>query len=135
MPRQTNKTRHKPSKRRAAGRKGTVDEYDYLLMSIGRLINRVEEKSTDAVPLIRHLLLATADHRDSARALQSAVKTLRSKLDGALLDAWKDRKDILDEAAESGGLVFGGDARRFEEVRSAVRPEMKVWKGVGVLAG
>jgi elongator complex protein 1 len=31
-------------------------------------------------------------------------------------------------------LVFGGDERRFEEVRGAVRPEIKVWKGLGVLA-
>jgi elongator complex protein 1 len=40
----TNKSRRKP-KRRAAGRKGTVDEYDYLLASIGRLVARVDEKT------------------------------------------------------------------------------------------
>ena len=59
---------------------------------------------------------------------------MRKKLGDALTDAWKDREAILDEAAESGGLIFGGDAGKFAEVRAAVRPEMKVWKGLGVLA-
>lgn len=42
---QTNRTRHKSSKKRAAGRKGTVDEYEYLLSSLNRLTARVDEKS------------------------------------------------------------------------------------------
>jgi hypothetical protein len=42
---QTNKSKHKPSKRRQAGRKGTVDEWEYLLGSMGRLVARVDEKS------------------------------------------------------------------------------------------
>ena len=42
---QTNKSKHKKSRKRAAGRKGTVDEYDYLIASIGRLVIRVDEKS------------------------------------------------------------------------------------------
>jgi hypothetical protein len=41
----TNKSKHKQSRKRAAGRKGTVDEYDYLISSIGRLVIRVDEKS------------------------------------------------------------------------------------------
>lgn len=45
---QTAKSRHKASKRRAAGRKGTVDEYEYLLASIGRLIARLDEKSGES---------------------------------------------------------------------------------------
>lgn len=42
---QTNKSKHRPSKRRQAGRKGTVDEWEYLLGSMGRLVARVDEKS------------------------------------------------------------------------------------------
>lgn len=43
--RQTNKSKHKPSRKRQAGRKGTVDEYDYLVASVGRLVKRVDDKS------------------------------------------------------------------------------------------
>ena len=47
---QTNKSKHKKSRKRAAGRKGTVDEYDYLIASIGRLVIRVDEKSGKHLP-------------------------------------------------------------------------------------
>lgn len=42
---QTNRSKHKASRKRAAGRKGTIDEYEYLLASLNRLIIRVDEKS------------------------------------------------------------------------------------------
>lgn len=101
---------------------------------MGRLITRVEEKSGEALPLLRHLLLATPEHRNAARTLQSQIIGFRGKLSAALIDAWKDRKEILEEAAESGGLIFGGDERKFEEVKASTRPEVKGWKGLGLLA-
>lgn len=110
-----------------------MDEYDYLLMSIGRLVTRVDEKSAEAIPLLRQLLLATADHGESARTLQASITSLRSKLDNALTDAWRDRVEILQEAEESGGLVFGGDAAKLSEAKAATRPVMSEWKGLGVL--
>lgn len=43
--RQTARSKNRPSRKRQAGRKGTVDEYDYLVASIGRLVKRVDDKS------------------------------------------------------------------------------------------
>jgi elongator complex protein 1 len=40
----TSSTRRK-ARRKAAGKKGTVDEFEYLLNSLGRLVSRVDEKS------------------------------------------------------------------------------------------
>lgn len=45
----TNRSRKKSPRKRAAGRKGTVDEYEYLLASIGRLVVRVDEKSGELI--------------------------------------------------------------------------------------
>jgi elongator complex protein 1 len=44
----TAKSKHRPSKKRAAGRKGTVDEYEYLIGSLGRMVVRVDEKSGES---------------------------------------------------------------------------------------
>lgn len=33
------------ARKKATGRKGTVDEFEYLLASMGRLVARVEEKT------------------------------------------------------------------------------------------
>ena len=48
----TSRTRRKASKKQR-GRKGTVDEYEYLLASLGRLMIRVDEKSGESPPSLR----------------------------------------------------------------------------------
>lgn len=50
--RQTAKS--KRGKKRATGRRGTVDEWEYLVMSIGRLLARVDEKSGESLRYHHH---------------------------------------------------------------------------------
>ncbi len=138
--RQTTRSKNRPSKKRQAGRKGTVDEYDYLVASIGRLVKRVDDKSGtcrcareangsgEALSLLRPL--ATSPHRDLASDLQKAVITLREKLARALDDAWSDRESILDGVESSGGNGLGGDATA---ARALERPTVGPWKGLARL--
>lgn len=132
------------SRKRAAGRKGTVDEYDYLIASIGRLVIRVEEKSgrsrlaltdltiltdvADALTLIRHLV---ATHRELATDLQSAVIKYRALLSSSIDEAWRDRETILAGVLESGGMGLQGDPSKSLEL---IRPAIKDWKGLGFLS-
>lgn len=141
---QTNKSKHKASRKRAAGRKGTVDEYDYLVASIGRLVIRVDEKSgkllmhtrtitdipADALILLRHLFTASSDHRQLAADLQQTVNKLRSDLSQSIEEAWRDRENILAGVIESGGMGLGGDPSKSLEL---ARPAINDWKGLGVL--
>lgn len=62
--RHTSKSKSKKSKKRAAGRKGTVDEYDYLVASLGRLVIRMDEKSGESFTLA----YLTPSRGDSATA-------------------------------------------------------------------
>ncbi|GMK55839.1 hypothetical protein CspeluHIS016_0208950 [Cutaneotrichosporon spelunceum] len=125
---QTARSKNRPSKRRQAGRKGTVDEYDYLVASIGRLVKRVDDKSAEALSLLRPL--ATSPHRDLASHLQKTVVTLRDKLARALDNAWSDRETILDGVESSGGMGLGGDVTA---ARALERPVMAPWKGLSRL--
>ncbi|WOO84954.1 Elongator complex protein 1 [Vanrija pseudolonga] len=127
---QTAKSKHRPSKKRAAGRKGTVDEYDYLVASLGRLVTRVDEKSAEAVPLLRQLALASADHRTLAHDLQASIVAIRKRLESSLDDAWADRPAILDGVESSGGMGLGGDVG---PARALVRPSVGAWVGLGRL--
>ncbi|ORY20535.1 putative Pol II transcription elongation factor [Naematelia encephala] len=132
---QTAKSRHKPSRRRAAGRKGTVDEYEYLLGSLGRLVIRVDEKSSEAIPILRHLVLvtstSTSEHRQAAKDLQSTIIKLRTKLAQSLSEAWKDREEVLDSVEASGGMGLSGE---IDKARAVEKPEVEAWIGLGVLA-
>jgi elongator complex protein 1 len=145
---QSARSKHKASRRRATGRKGTVDEYEYLLASIGRLVTRVEEKSgklyiqrlhrtwlivltAEALRLLRHLIIASPSHRDLALSLQGTIITLRDKLSESIREAWRERDIILNEASESGGMALNGDVQKAREIE---RPVVVSWKGLGVLA-
>jgi elongator complex protein 1 len=78
------------------------------------------------------LVVATPDHKELAKSLQSTILKFRQKLAESLDNAWRDRGAILQETEDSGGMGLGGDVKK---ARDEVRPEMKVWKGLGVLVG
>nr|XP_018259126.1 elongator complex protein 1 [Kwoniella dejecticola CBS 10117]OBR81284.1 elongator complex protein 1 [Kwoniella dejecticola CBS 10117] len=122
----------KKSRKRAKGRKGTVDEFEYLIGSIGRLLTRVDEKSGEATALLRHLILATSDHVELANSLQSTIKTFRAKLETSIEVAWDGREDILRESVESGGT---GLEEGLDKSLALIKPQVGVWKGIGILAG
>lgn len=78
------------------------------------------------------MVVATPNHKDLAKALQSTILKFRQKLAESLDNAWRDREAILQETKDSGGMGLGGDVKK---AREEVRPEVKVWKGLGVLVG
>nr|XP_019009784.1 elongator complex protein 1 [Kwoniella pini CBS 10737]OCF48565.1 elongator complex protein 1 [Kwoniella pini CBS 10737] len=121
----------KKARKRATGRKGTVDEYEYLIGSIGRLLIRVDEKSAEATTLLRHLILATSDHVELANSLQKTIKSFRTKLESSIELAWEGREDILKEAIESGGT---GLEEGLDKSLALIKPQVSVWKGIGMLA-
>ncbi|WVQ93259.1 hypothetical protein IAU59_000325 [Kwoniella sp. CBS 9459] len=121
----------KRGKKRATGRRGTVDEYEYLVASIGRLLVRVDEKSAEATTLLRQLILATPDHVALAKSLQSTISAFRSKLESSIEESWVGREDILREVVESGGTGLEGG--EMEKALGAVKPKVGGWKGLGVL--
>lgn len=82
---------------------------------------------------MRHLLLASADHRGLAKDLQARITAFRSKLAESVVEAWRGRDAILDEAAESGGMGLGGEVT--QAVRDLQPPSVGGWKGLGVLLG
>lgn len=125
--RQTNRTRRKSSKK-ARGRKGTVDEWDYLIASIGRLVARTDEKSDEALTLLRHLILPFPEQ---AKDLQEQIVKYRRKLADSLEDVWSDRASIIDAAEESGGEAFNGG--EYAKARELQRPDVKAWSGLGRL--
>ncbi|OCF72658.1 elongator complex protein 1 [Kwoniella mangroviensis CBS 8886] len=122
----------KKSRKRATGRKGTVDEYEYLVASIGRLVVRVDDKSNEATSLLRHLRLATSDHIELSKSLQTTIIAFREKLNQSIEFAWEGREDILKEVVESGGA---GLEEGLDKSLALVRPVVGGWKGLGILVG
>lgn len=54
--RRTAKNRKREERKKAKGRKGTIYEEEYLISSVGRLLERLEQTSGDAIKLIEGLI-------------------------------------------------------------------------------
>lgn len=54
--RRSSKNRKREERKRAKGRKGTIYEEEYLIRSIGRLIERLDQTESDAIKLIEGLI-------------------------------------------------------------------------------
>ncbi|KAG8894053.1 hypothetical protein FRC01_013183, partial [Tulasnella sp. 417] len=92
------KVSSKNSKKRArkTGRKGTVEEEEYILLSIGKMPARLEAIQVRAAKLLPYLLQYTEEHREEGKELQRHLKELEAKLRSTIEEVWQDEDE--DEA-------------------------------------
>ena len=109
----TTASSRRKSRKKAAGRKGTVDEFEYLLSSMGRLVTRVEEKTGTALTwrpvsypltmclflaevseLLPYLLTTSPEHRELGTELQEKVISFRNKLQKCLDESWQKKEEV-----------------------------------------
>lgn len=121
MSRRTSKTRRREERKRAAGRKGTVYEEEYLVNSVRRLIERVNSTFDEVTALVEGLLRRGMRERATAveKALQEVLgmctdslevfESSESAQDGGSGDVAAPSADIPGQA-EGQPPVLGADA-------------------------
>lgn len=99
--RKTSKNRKREERKRAKGRKGTIYEEEYLIKSVGRLVERLDQTRSDALGLIEGLV--RRQKRAQAYQLQqnwqALTKFLRENIAEIHNMSEKDR-ERLDENGE-----------------------------------
>ncbi|KAJ7099343.1 pol II transcription elongation factor [Mycena belliarum] len=94
-------SRSKRKIERKAGRKGTADEEEYLLLSVTKLVGRFAATQGDARQLLPHLAQFTPEHEVEGFALQAEFSEFEQELVDGVEEIWK--KPIgEDESAASG---------------------------------
>src|SRR5271169_870552 len=101
--RSTSKNRRREERKRARGKKGTIYEEEYLVNSIGRLIQRVQDIRGEIMRLITALMII--DKRFEARELQRGFQRLVEDVRGCLREVFAEpvvssrmsREGIIDE--------------------------------------
>ena len=128
-----------------SGRKGTVDEEEYLLKSITKLVARFNStqgiyvcsytqhdsyvvfSTADAANLLPHLLQFTEEHKREARALQSELESFEEEVRVAVEEIWT--KPVSNGDATTEVTPDGWAARMLEHERQRqVDPLDKVTK-------
>lgn len=142
--RKTSKTRRREERKRARGKKGSVYEDEYLVNSVGRLIERVNGVQDEVRRLVEGML--RRGMRERAEAVDEAIAEMVRLCENARKQVWEGEEKEKMNAVEGkgGGYDVNGEGRPpgadgvfwDSQMESQVKkepPEVKVWKGVGLL--
>lgn len=116
--RATSKNRKREERKRARGKKGSVYEEEYLVASVGRLIERVESVKGEVGRLVVGLVRRRMWER--ARAVESSMKELVGMCQGCIPEVFGTEEQV--EADGEGGPEYrpvGGDAVLQESLEAA----------------
>jgi elongator complex protein 1 len=123
MTRRTSKTRRREERKRAAGRKGTVYEEEYLVNSVRRLIERVNSTFDESSALIQGLL--RRGMRERAVAVEKALQEVLGMCSSSAQEVFEQEEEQKqpqqgqengDGAGEEQMQAAGGDAVLLESL-------------------
>ncbi|KIP09060.1 hypothetical protein PHLGIDRAFT_68294 [Phlebiopsis gigantea 11061_1 CR5-6] len=85
----SSRSKRKMERKVGSGKKGTVDEEEYLLRSLTKLIGRWDTVKVDATHLLPHLFqFPTPTHRDEGLSLQDEIADFAKELQSAIDEIW-----------------------------------------------
>lgn len=111
---------------RKAGRKGTVQEEEYLLQSLTKLISRLEAVEGDARALLPHLLQLDKEHVDAAVSLQQEILDLEKALKTDIDQVWAVREEVTIPINYLEGTA-GGTIKLLEKIPKPIVSDTR-WK-------
>ncbi|KAH7910038.1 pol II transcription elongation factor [Hygrophoropsis aurantiaca] len=85
----SSKTKRKMERKIGSGRKGTVDEEEYLLRSLTKLVDKCSTTKGEITRLTPHLLHLSQEHRSEGIFLQAEFNNFEGELRAAVDDVWK----------------------------------------------
>lgn len=117
--RATSKNRRREERKRARGKKGSVYEEEYLVASVGRLIERVESVRGEVGRLVVGLVRRGMWER--ARAIEGSLKEVVGMCEGCIPEVFGTGEVPASsaEAGENGYRAVGGDAVLQESIEAA----------------
>lgn len=139
--RKTSKNRRREERKRARGKKGSVYEEEYLINSIGRLVERVNNTGDEVGRLVEGLV--KRGMRERGVSVEKAMVEVVKLCEGVIDEVWlKPKVGKVDGQGEDGdggdseGRPVGGDAVLWEAMNGvgvSVAPVVKKFGRLGLL--
>ncbi|KAJ3564648.1 hypothetical protein NP233_g8162 [Leucocoprinus birnbaumii] len=137
----SSRSKRKLERKVGSGRKGTVDEEEYLLKSVGKLVERFKITQDEVQNLLPHLLQFTAEHREEGGNLQKDIENFEVELGNAIAEIWAKPEEPgqgedVEGSAAAAAVLPPADTwasrmeeleknRRINPVERVPRPEMR----------
>ena len=136
--RKTSKTKRKEERKRARGKKGSVYEEEYLVASVGRLIERVNGVHDEVRRLSMGLI--RSGMREQAERVADVMMEIVQGCEKAKNEVWPSRPDMGEVQDGMEGLSIrprGGDGVLWDAQQEVdgtgegrkEAPDVKMWKG------
>ncbi|KAJ3981419.1 IkappaB kinase complex IKAP component [Lentinula detonsa] len=95
LSKRSSRSKRKMERKIGSGRKGTIDEEEYLLRSVGKLVGRFSAIRSEAKKLLPHILKFTSHHREEGLVLQRELSEFETELDAAVEEIWAISPDSM----------------------------------------
>ncbi|KAL2073136.1 hypothetical protein VTL71DRAFT_10460 [Oculimacula yallundae] len=119
--RATSKNRRREERKRARGKKGSVYEEEYLVASVGRLVERVESVRGEVGRLVMGLVRRAMWER--ARAVEGALAEVVGMCKACVPEVFGVEEKAALGVDENGYRPVGGDAVLQESMEAAGKPK------------
>ncbi|KAI6112013.1 pol II transcription elongation factor [Pisolithus croceorrhizus] len=97
----SSKTKRKMERKVGSGRKGTVDEEEYILKSVTKLVARCGVLQADVKKLLPHLLHFSELHRSEASIAQQDMESFERELRDSIEEIWGSPSTAENPAQDS----------------------------------
>ena len=144
----TSRSKRKMERKVGSGRKGTVDEEEYLLKSLTKLAGKLSETqgacllfpklehedkrmcTDEATALVPHLLRLTPVHRTAARELQKEVAVFSREIAESFDEVWPAPSEDIETVTEPNvdswaARMAEREKERERAVKAIVKPELR----------
>ncbi|KAJ3881879.1 IkappaB kinase complex IKAP component [Lentinula edodes] len=91
----SSRSKRKMERKVGSGRKGTVDEEEYLLRSISKLVGRFNGTRSEGKKLLPHLIRFTAQHREDGLVMQRELSEFEAELSATVEEIWATPTDAV----------------------------------------
>ncbi|KAG1866975.1 pol II transcription elongation factor [Suillus tomentosus] len=120
----SSKTKRKMERKLGSGRKGTVDEEEYILKSVAKLVERCATTQGEIKKLLPHLLQLSQAHREEGVALQIEFDHLQCELRAAIEDIWKKPDESTPVDSWATRMQEKAKEQLVEPLQRVSKPEM-----------
>ncbi|PUU75037.1 IKI3 family-domain-containing protein [Tuber borchii] len=114
--RRTFKNRRREERKRARGKKGSVYEEEYLVSSIGRMVEKLDSVRDETKKLLEGLVRRRM--RERAIALQTLMEEVLANLEGCVQEVFEEAGEVVnpETGAEGGGKRVVPVIKKFDRV-------------------
>lgn len=123
--RMTSKNRRREERKRARGKKGSVYEEEYLVASVGRLVERIERTREEVQRLVEALV--RRGMREQARSVEALLAEVIDMCKAAIPQVYGEQEQqplINDDGEEDGYRPIGADAVFAESLQEAAKKKV-----------